>query len=128
MNPVFGVSLAVTALVAGYALGGWQGLVLAVTIVAFWLILQFSQVMRVLRVTAQSPVGHVDNAVMLHARLHKGMALADVLRLARSLGAQADAAVEVFAWADTGGDRVEATFERGRLASWQLVRSTDPQA
>jgi hypothetical protein len=123
MNPIFGWTLALAALVAGFALNGWKGLMLAVTIIAFWLLLQFSQVMRVMRGAAQSPVGHVASAVMLNAKLHAGMRVIDVVRLTQSLGRKLDqTSPEVLAWQDKDGDRVEASFNGGRLVSWQLHR------
>ncbi len=123
MNPIFGWTLALVALVAGFALNGWQGLMLAVTIIAFWMLLQFSQIMRVMRGAAQSPVGYVASAVMLNAKLHVGMRVIDVVRLTQSLGRKLDqASLEVLAWQDKDGDRVEASFNAGRLVSWQLHR------
>lgn len=133
MNPIFGWTLALIAVVAGMAIYGWPGLLLALTIVTFWLLLQFSQVMRVMRGANAAPVGHVDSAVMLNAKLHRGMRMLDVVKLTRSLGRQADSAdagadaADVFAWSDTGGSRVTATFVNGRLQSWQLERpSAEP--
>ncbi len=123
MNPIFGWTLALTALVGGFALNGWKGLLLAVTIIAFWMLLQFSQIMRVMRGAAQSPVGYVASAVMLNAKLHAGMRVIDVVRLTQSLGRKLDhASSEVLAWQDKEGDRVEASFNAGRLISWQLHR------
>lgn len=123
MNPIFGWTLALVGIVAGTTLYGWQGLVLALTIVAFWLLLQFSQVMRVMRGASSSPVGHVDSAVMLHAKLHRGMRMLDVVKLTRSLGRKADGSnADVFSWSDQAGSRVTATFAGGRLRSWELER------
>ena len=128
MNPYFGWILALAGLVGGYAVGGLQGLVMALTIVAFWLVLQFSQAMRVMRGAAQAPVGHVPSAVMLNAKLHAGMRILDVVALTRSLGRKLSDTPEVFVWHDDDGGRVEARFERGRLCSWQLVREGPPTA
>lgn len=123
MNPLVGWTLALVALVAGFSMGGWSGLVLAVTVVAFWLILQFNQTMRVMRNAAQSPVGHVANAVMLHAKLNPGMRMLDVVKLTRSLGLSVGRSDAVVAWASPDGARVVATFANGRLASWTLERT-----
>jgi hypothetical protein len=43
MNQALGVALAVAALGLGYTSYGWRGVVLAVTVVVFWLLLQFSR-------------------------------------------------------------------------------------
>jgi uncharacterized protein (DUF58 family) len=124
MNPIVGWTLALAGIVAGTTIYGWQGLVLALTIVAFWLLLQFSQVMRVMRGASSSPVGHVDSAVMLHAKLHRGMRMLDVVKLTRSLGRQDghERGDERFTWSDEAGSHVIATFVGGRLRSWQLER------
>lgn len=121
-KPNLGLVLAVAALAAGYWSYGWRGLVLALTVIAFWLLLQFSRTLRVLRGAAKSPLGHVDNAVMLNARLSAGLRLPQVIALTRSLGRKVSDEPEMFAWRDGGGDEVELTFVDGRCAQWQLRR------
>jgi hypothetical protein len=125
-KPTLGVALSVAALAAGFWSYGWRGLVLALTVISFWLLLQFSRTLRVLRTAAQSPLGHVDSAVMFNAKLHVGLRLPEVIALARSLGrkvgANADDAPEVFAWRDGGDDEVEVTFIDGRCTQWHLRR------
>ena len=127
-NPWLGWLLVVLGVVAGYVGWGWRGVVLAITIVAFWLLLQFSRALRALRNAAANPVGAVASAVMLNARLRAGQRLPDVLRLTRSLGHKAapgDAADadETFVWVDGGGDKVEVTLAGGRVAHWRLIRA-----
>jgi hypothetical protein len=121
-----GWALAAAALVAGWLAYGWRGLVLALSVIAFWLLLQFSRSLRVLRHAAQSPLGHVDSAAMFNAKLNVGLRLPDVIAMTRSLGRKVSATVgdgpEVFAWRDVGGDEVEATFVNGRCTHWQLRR------
>ena len=73
MNPVLGWGLAVAAVVAGWFGYGWPGVLLAVSVVVFWLLLQFSRVLRVMRMAAGRPLGVIDNAVMLNAKLRPGM-------------------------------------------------------
>jgi hypothetical protein len=118
-----GWALAVVALVVGWIGYGWRGLVLALTVVVFWLLLQFSRTLRVLRSAAGSPVAHVDNAVMLHARLRKGMRLPEVIALTRSLGRKVRDDPETFVWRDGGGDEVTLEFVAGRCQRWQLQRA-----
>lgn len=122
VKPTVGAALAATALAAGYLSYGWRGIVLALTVIAFWLLLQFSRTLRVLRNAAQSPVGHVDSAVMFNARLSAGMRLPQVLALTHSLGHRVSDQPEVFAWRDGGGDTVELTFVDGRCTHWLLQR------
>lgn len=128
-NAALGWALALLAVVAGYVGYGWQGLVLALTVIVFWLLLQFSRALRVLRAAAGRPVGVVDNAVMLNSRLHPGMRLPQVLKLTRSLGREvAPEPDETWAWADAAGDRVELVFHTGRLVRWHLHRASSDAA
>ncbi len=117
VSPVLGWALAALAVAAGYAGYGWQGVVLAVTVIVFWLLLQFSRSLRVLRDAAGRPLGQVDNAVMLHARVHAGMRLPEVLKLTRSLGRKVgDEPVEAFTWCDAAGDEVRVELLRCQQA------------
>lgn len=124
MDARVGWLLAAAALGVGWWGYGWRGLVLALTMIVFWLLLQFSRALRVLRQAAGAPPGHVANAVMLHARLRAGLRLADVIRLTGSLGHRIENAPdETFAWSDAAGDRVEVDFSAGRCSRWRLVRA-----
>ena len=130
MTPVVGWSLAVLAIAAGYAGWGWPGVVLGVTVIVFWLLLQFSRTVRLLRQAAGAPVGHVPSAVMLQARLREGMRLAEVIRLAGSLGRKVKDTPETFAWTDDGGACTEVELTpAGRVSAWRLRRpeTADPQ-
>lgn len=126
MNPLIGSALALAAFIAGGLLYGWKGVILALTIVVFWLLLQFSRLMRTMRAASDGPVGQVGSAVMLHAKLREGMKMLEVLPLTGSLGskvaADAASASETWAWTDAGAVRVELRFEGGKLARWTLVR------
>lgn len=122
MNPVVGWALAALAFVAGWIGWGWRGLALAFTVTVFWLVLQFSRSLRVLRGAGANPVGHVPNAVMLHSRLHAGMTMLQVIGLTRSLGRRLAENPERWGWADPGGARVGLTFDGGKLQSWELTR------
>ena len=86
MNPWVGWLLAIAALLAGWQIYGWRGLVLALTVIVFWLLLQFTRIARVMREPANRRSGTVDSAVMLNAKLAAGTPLLDVLRLTKSLG------------------------------------------
>jgi hypothetical protein len=128
MNPIIGWGLAVLAIAVGYAGWGWQGVVLGVTATVFWLLLQFSRSLRVLRRAAGAPVGQVGNAVMLHSRLEPGMLLMQVLQITRSLGRKVADSPETWGWSDTGGDEVQLVFAGGRLQSWTLKRAAEAPA
>jgi hypothetical protein len=121
MNPWIGWALAAAALAAGWFGYGLRGVALAVTVIAFWLLLQFNRLVRVMRTAADSPLGHVDSAVMLNAKLHAGLNMAKVLALTKSLGRKHETS-EVYTWTDDGGAAVSVTFANGRCASWVLTR------
>lgn len=121
----WGWAFAALAVVAGYWQWGWRGVLLALTLVAFWLLLQFSRALRVLRQAAAAPVGTVPSAVMLHARLRVGLPMAAVLPITGSLGRKVQEQPETFEWADASGAKVRAEFEAGRLESWSLLRPGD---
>jgi hypothetical protein len=86
MNPIVGWVLAALALLAGWRGYGWPGLALGATLIVFWLLLQFSRSVRVMRMAGASPVGRVPSAVMLSAKLRNGMQMLSVLALTKSLG------------------------------------------
>ena len=129
MNPIVGWVLAAAALAAGGFAYGWPGLVLAFSVIVFWLLLQFSRSVRVLRQAGAAPVGHVPSAVMLNAKLVRGWPLLKVLGLTRSLGRRisppAQTSPEVWAWADDGGVSVEVTLVNGRVTAWVLQRPAE---
>jgi len=118
-----GWALAVAAVAVGYAGYGWRGVLLAVTVIVFWLLLQFSRALRVMRLAAQAPVGQVPSAVMLHAKLQPGMPLMAVIRLTLSLGRKVRDEPETFAWRDESGAEVEIEFAGGRCQVWRLTRA-----
>jgi phosphatidylglycerophosphate synthase len=122
MSPLVGWGLAVLGIAAGYVGWGWPGVVLGITVLVFWLLLQFSRSLRVLKNAAGKPVGHVDSAVMLHSKLKNGMTLMQVLTLTRSLGTKLSETPERWGWADQGGARVNLQFDGGKLQSWDLLR------
>jgi uncharacterized protein (DUF58 family) len=119
-----GWALAVLAVAVGYVSYGGRGVLLAFTVIVFWLLLQFSRTLRTLRTAAGSPVGHVASAVMLQARLKPGLRLVDVIGMTRSLGERVSESPEVWRWRDEGGAAVTLQFERARLAQWRLERDS----
>lgn len=121
MSTGFGLGLALLALLLGGALLGWQGVIFATTGIVFWLLLQMSRLMRLMKSAGSAPMGSVPNAVMLSTKLHAGMKLVDLITLTGSLGVKQ--APETFAWRDAGGDAVEVVLKKGRLTEWRLVRA-----
>ena len=127
-NALMGWGLVVAAVAVGYLGYGWRGVALAITVTAFWLLLQFSRGVRALRDASGNPVGQVPNAVMLHARMRTGMRLPDVLKTTRSLGRRVSDEPEVWAWVDAGGDEVQVSLRDGRVTEWALRRAVPPDA
>jgi len=128
MNPYVGWTLAGLAVAASWHAYGWQGVVMAVSVIVFWLLLQFNRAMRAMKNAAQAPKGQVGSAVMLNAKLKAGMTMMQVIGLTRSLGERIGEKPETWAWADEGQSRVTLVFERGRLRRWELVRPESPTA
>lgn len=126
MDARWGWPLVALALAVGWWQWGWQGLVLAVTLAVFWLLLQFSRSLRVMGNAAKAPVGRVANAVMLHSRLRAGLPLLQILPLTGSLGERLAEDPETFRWSDDSGDSVTLVLQGGRLARWQLHRAAGP--
>ncbi len=128
MNPVVGWSLAALVTALAWVQWRWQGVVLAMTIIVFWLLLQFSRTLRVMRQASQAPVGEVPSAVMLHSKMKKGMRLLDILPLTRSLGTKVADDPETFVWHDASGASLRVELVQGRCTQWQLIRSAPPEA
>ena len=126
MNPIVGWLLAAAALAAGWQAWRWPGVALAATVIVFWLLLQFSRSLRVLRQAGGAPVGHVASAVMLNAKLGTGWTLLKLLALTKSLGRRVSETPEVWAWVDEGDAQVAVTLVNGRIVSWVLTRPADP--
>ena len=126
MNPVIGWILAVIAVGLAWRSYGWQGVAFAVSLVVFWLVLQFNRSVRVMKNASNAPVGHVGSAVTLHSKLNKGMTLIQIIPLTRSLGRKLSDEPETWQWADEGGSSVTLVFDKGRLQSWTLHRPEQP--
>jgi len=122
MSAALGWALAVLATATGYWAYGWPGVALAVSVVVFWLLLQFSRALRVMRLAAQAPVGQVPSAVMLHAKLQVGMQLTDIIKVTRSLGRKLRDDPETFSWRDESGAEVEIELAYGQCRVWRLTR------
>ena len=107
---------------------GWPGIALAAGGVVMWILLHFTRLMTILKKASQRPIGHVASAVMLNAKLKKGMSLMHVIAMTKSLGelqTAKDEQPEVFTWTDTGQSVVTCTFVGGKLADWTLGRPAE---
>jgi hypothetical protein len=122
------LALAAAAVALAAALYGWRGAVLGVTVVAFGVLLQFGHALRVMRRTAQAPVGRVADAAAAAARLRPGLRLVQVMQATGSLGEALSDQPEVFLWRDDAGAELRVSFIRGRVATWELARPSSPEA
>lgn len=122
MNPILGWALVAVFVALAWHQYGWQGVLFAITVVVFWLLLQFSRAMRAMKQAGQAPVGRVDSAVMLNAKLRPGMTMLQVIGLTKSLGRKLDAGDDDWAWSDEGGSTVRLHFTGGKLARHELDR------
>ena len=122
MNPILGWAMALIALAAGWRGYGWPGIALAVSVIVFWLLVQFNRSVKVMRNAAGAPIGHIDSAVMLNARLSAGLPMLRVVTLTRSLGRRMADQPETWAWADASGSEVTIVFVKGRCKRWALTR------
>ncbi len=114
-----------TLFVGSFMAWRWPGVALVAGAVVMWALLHFTRMLQVLRRTTGRPVGFVDSAVMLNAKLREGHTLLHVIALTRALGAAQtpkDTQPEIFRWTDAGESHVTCTFVDGKLKSWQLVR------
>ena len=123
MDAKLGWVLAALGVALGYAVWGWQGVVLAATVTMFWLLLQFSRALRVMRAAGRAPVGTVPSAVMLHSKLQTGLPLMKILGLTRSLGEKLADEPETWRWHDGAGDSVRVVLRGGRCTEWALERA-----
>ena len=121
LAPILGVVL----IGAAWTLYGWAGVALVAGGIVMWALLHFNRMMQALRRAADRPIGYVDSAVMLNAKLKSGVNLLHVLALTRSLGVlltAKDEQPEIYRWTDGSDSHVTCEFMDGRLVKWQLVR------
>ena len=117
------------AIIGGAAIAyqsyGWKGLVVVASVLVFGILLHFSRMMQVLKRAANRPIGYVDSAVMLNAKIKTGATLLHVVALTRSLGllkSAKGAQPEVFEWKDGSQSVVTCTFVGGKLSHHELFR------
>lgn len=104
---------------------GWAGIALSVGGIVMWVLLHFTRMVTILNKAAHRPIGHVASAVMLNAKLRRGLTLMHVVAMTRSLGllqSEKDSQPEVYTWTDTSQSVVTCTFVGGKLTEWALQR------
>ena len=119
--PLAGVS----ALVLAFRFYSWAGVAAIATGGMMWMLLHFTRMMTVLKRAANRPIGYVDSAVMLNAKLKPGASLLHVVAMTRALGqlqSEKDAQPEIFRWTDGTQSHVTCTFVGGKLVQHALFR------
>ena len=117
--------LGVTAVVLAYRFYAWSGVAAVASALVMWVLLHFTRMMQVLKRAANRPIGYVDSAVMLNAKLKPGMTLLHVIAMTRALGqlqSEKDLQPEVFCWTDGSDSQVTCTFAGGKLVHHALFR------
>jgi hypothetical protein len=123
-------ALATALAYAAWRSYSWPGLILALLMLSFWLLLHFTKLMRLLRTVANRPLGRVRDATVLAKHLKPGMPLVDVMRLTLSIGAlqsAPDTEPEVRTWSDDAGRTAICSFEQGRLVSFRVEATPQPE-
>ena len=118
---------------AAYRSYGWGGVAAAIGALVMWLLLHFTRMMQVLKRAANRPIGFVDSAVMLNAKLRPGVTLLHVVAMTKALGelkSPKQTQPELYCWTDGTQSRVSCEFHNGKLKKWELVRpaQTDDSA
>ena len=126
----FGVPLfSALLLLAAHRYAGWSGVGVAMAALVMWLLLHFTRMMQILKRAANRPIGFVDSAVMLNAKLRLGVTLMHVVAMTRALGelrSPKDSQPELFRWTDGTQSHVTCEFHNGKLKKWDLVRPGAP--
>ena len=115
----------VAALALAFRFYSWAGVAAIATGGVMWMLLHFTRMMTVLKRAANRPIGYVDSAVMLNAKLRPGASLLHVVAMTRALGqlqSEKDAQPEVFRWTDGTQSHVTCTFVGGKLVQHALFR------
>jgi len=90
-------------------------------------LLHFTRMMHVLKRAAARPIGYVDSAVMLNAKLKPKASLLHVVAMTRAIGELRSPKgdhPEIFRWTDGSNSYVDCTFVNGKLAGHRLTRPT----
>ena len=125
LAPLLGVVL----IVGAWTAAGWGGVALVAGGILMWVLLHFNRMMTALRRAADRPIGYVDSAVMLTAKLQAGVTLLHVVTMTRSLGelqSPKDRQPEIYRWTDNSDSHVTCEFNGGKLVKWKLERPAAP--
>lgn len=118
----------VVAVLLAWQRFGWPGVAFVLSALVFWALLHFNRILHAFKRAANRPVGYVDSAVMLNAKLRPGVNLLHILALTRALGERLsapDVQPEIYRWTDGGGSHVTCTLQDGKLVGHVLWRKSE---
>lgn len=128
---IFTLVFAVALGAGAWRAGGWAGIALVGSAIVLWFLLYYTRLMNVMKRAANRPIGYVESAVMLNAKLKPRSTLLHVMALTRSMGERLSAEgvePEIYRWSDPGDSHVIAEFEGSKLTRWRLERPPAPEA
>ncbi|MDQ5896956.1 MAG: hypothetical protein RLZZ592_441 [Pseudomonadota bacterium] len=120
---VMNALLAAAALAVGGLTMGWRGVLLALTVIGFWMVLQFNRATRQVVNVANRPMGMVDSVITLQSQLAHGMSMSDVLAISGSLGQRVQGTNGDWMWRDSYGNEIVVTFRRDGVHRWHASRT-----
>lgn len=123
-HPALPALLAGSALIVAWWNYGWRGLLFGLTLLVFWLLLQFSRAARLLRAAGERPLGMVDSVAMVQARLEHGLQMAELIRITGSLGRKVGP-LDDWQWSDSYGNDLVVSLRRGVVVRWAIARAAD---
>jgi hypothetical protein len=113
--------MAALAIVVGVYFYGLQGFLLGLSMLVFWLLLQYSRTMRILGAAARAPLGYVRSAAVLDSKLEPDLPMLQVIALTGTLGRKLDDVPdECFQWTDPQHNAVAVYLRAGRVHRWEL--------
>ena len=121
---------AVAGLAYGYHALEWMGFFLVLGGLVMWALLHFTRLVKVLERAANRPIGHVDSAVMLNAKLKTGVNLMHVIALTRSLGeltSPKDEQPEIYRWRDNSASLAQLDLGAPRSDPRHRPQPASPQ-
>ncbi|MFM2056611.1 MAG: hypothetical protein RLY71_996 [Pseudomonadota bacterium] len=123
-HPALPALLAGSALIVAWWTYGWRGLLFGLTLLVFWLLLQFSRAARLLRAAGERPLGQVDSVAMVQAQLEHGLHMDELLRITGSLGRKVGP-LDDWQWSDGYGNDLVVSLRRGVVVRWAIARAAD---
>ena len=115
----------VVLVIAAWRAYGPQGILTVSGGLVMWGLLHYTRLMNVMQKARHNPIGYVGSAVMLNARLAKGVNLMHVVAMTQALGEQLSAEgadPEIYRWTDGTRSHVTCEFRQGKLVKWTLER------